>query len=84
MDFSLPADSRKVRMNYRRSVDHRDFGAGYLTESEMRQRKRENLLIVLKKTDWKIKGIDGAAELLGVKPTTLISQIQRLGLRKPA
>ena len=84
LDFSLPADGRKLKMSHRRSVDHRDAGAGYLTEAEMRQRKRENLLIVLQKTGWKVKGIDGAAELLGVKPTTLISQIQRLGLRRPA
>lgn len=35
----------------------------YLTESEMRRRERENLLAILEKTGWRIKGIDGAAEL---------------------
>jgi DNA-binding NtrC family response regulator len=84
LDFNLHVDGRKGRMNSRRWVDYGDFGAGHLTEAEMRQWKRQNLLVVLQKTGWKIKGIDGAAELLGVKPTTLISQIQRLGLRKPA
>jgi hypothetical protein len=29
----------------------------------------ENLFAVLQKTGWKIKGVDGAAELLGLKPT---------------
>jgi len=47
----------------------------------MRRREYENLFIVLKKTGWKIKGVDGAAELLGVKPTTLISRIRKLGLK---
>jgi DNA-binding NtrC family response regulator len=47
----------------------------------MRRREHENLFIVLKKTGWKIKGVDGAAELLGVKPTTLISRIKKLGLK---
>jgi transcriptional regulator with GAF, ATPase, and Fis domain len=56
----------------------------YLTESEMRSRKRENLFAVLQKTGWKIKGVDGAAELLGVKPTTLMSRIEKLGLKRPA
>jgi DNA-binding NtrC family response regulator len=56
----------------------------YLTDAEMRRRERENLFAVLQKTGWKIKGVDGAAELLGVKATTLISRIEKMGLRRPA
>jgi DNA-binding NtrC family response regulator len=56
----------------------------YLTESEMRRRERQNLFAVLQKAGWKISGINGAAELLGVKPTTLISRIERMGLKRPA
>jgi transcriptional regulator with GAF, ATPase, and Fis domain len=41
-------------------------------------------LAVLEKSAWRIKGENGAAELLGVKPTTLISRIKKLGLRRPA
>ena len=55
----------------------------YLTDSEMQRLERENLFAVLEKTAWKIKGIDGAAELLGVKPTTLISRIGKMGLKRP-
>ena len=36
----------------------------------------------LQKTGWKIKGADGAAELLGIKPTTLLSRIKKMGLQK--
>ena len=54
----------------------------FLTEPEMLRRERDNLLIVLEKTGWKIKGADGAAELLGVKPTTLLSRIKKMGLRR--
>jgi DNA-binding NtrC family response regulator len=54
----------------------------FLTDAEMRRRERENLFAVLRKTGWKIKGVDGAAELLGVKPTTLISRIEKLGLKR--
>ena len=53
-----------------------------LTESELRQHERQNLLAALAKTNWKIHGAGGAAELLGVKPTTLISRIKKLGLKK--
>jgi hypothetical protein len=31
---------------------------------------------ILRKTGWKMKGIDGAAELLGVKASTLIARAQ--------
>ena len=54
----------------------------FLTEPEIQRRERENLRIVLQKTSWKIKGADGAAELLGVKPTTLISRIKKMGLKR--
>jgi DNA-binding NtrC family response regulator len=55
----------------------------FLTDSEMQRLERENLFNVLEKTGWKIKGTDGAAELLGVKPTTLISRIEKMGLKRP-
>jgi DNA-binding NtrC family response regulator len=54
----------------------------FLTEPEIQRRERENLCMVLQKTGWKIKGADGAAELLGVKPTTLISRIKKMGLQR--
>ncbi len=58
-------------------------GAGYLTETEMRQRARDNLLAVLARSGWKVKGTDGAAQLLGVKPTTLLSRMKQMGLKRP-
>jgi transcriptional regulator with GAF, ATPase, and Fis domain len=56
----------------------------YFTETEIRRLERENILAILRKTGWKIKGANGAAELLGVKPTTLISRMEKLGLKRPA
>ncbi|MBR5690656.1 MAG: hypothetical protein IKX46_01735, partial [Verrucomicrobia bacterium] len=55
----------------------------YLTEEEMNQRQKENTFKVLQKTNWKIKGADGAAALLGIKPTTLLSRIKKMGLQRP-
>ena len=55
----------------------------FLTEAELQRRERENLLLVLETANWKIKGPEGAAELLGVKPTTLLSRMEKWGLKKP-
>jgi transcriptional regulator with GAF, ATPase, and Fis domain len=56
----------------------------FLTEAELQRRERDNLLAVLETAHWKIKGPNGAAELLGVKPTTLLSRMSKWDLKKPA
>ena len=84
LDFNVPPGKSLPAIDADSSTQPPQVRSGYLTEAELRERKRDNLLIVLQKTGWKIKGTDGAAELLGIKPTTLISQIARMGLRKPA
>ena len=56
----------------------------FLTEAEIQRRERDNLLLVLEKSNWKIKGVDGAAERLGVKPTTLLSRMKTMGLCRTA
>jgi transcriptional regulator with GAF, ATPase, and Fis domain len=58
--------------------------ATFLTETEMLRRERDNLLAVLEHSRWKIKGPEGAAELLGVKPTTLLSRMKKMGLSRPS
>lgn len=47
-------------------------------EPQSKQRQRRNILLALEKSRGKIFGDDGAAELLGVKPTTLASRIKKL------
>jgi transcriptional regulator with GAF, ATPase, and Fis domain len=53
-----------------------------LTEEDMRLREKANIEMALQHTDWKIYGSDGAAELLGLKPTTLLSRIKKMGILK--
>jgi transcriptional regulator with GAF, ATPase, and Fis domain len=53
-----------------------------LTESEMRDFQKNNLLAALNQADWKVSGPGGAAELLGVKPTTLADRIRTFGVRR--
>jgi transcriptional regulator with GAF, ATPase, and Fis domain len=39
-------------------------------------------MAALEAANWKIYGAGGAATLLGVKPTTLASRLQTLGIKK--
>ena len=51
-----------------------------IPEAEMRRLERDNLATALRLSEGRIYGEGGAAELLGVKPTTLTSRIKKLGL----
>ena len=42
--------------------------------------EHQHIVSVLEKTDWRVKGPGGAAEILGIKPTTLYTTMQRLGI----
>jgi transcriptional regulator with GAF, ATPase, and Fis domain len=54
-----------------------------LSYAQLKEFERENLLAALRLTRWKVSGSGGAAELLGLKPTTLVSRIKTLRLRRP-
>jgi transcriptional regulator with GAF, ATPase, and Fis domain len=54
-----------------------------LTETEFRMREKENTLAALNRCKWRVHGEGGAAELMGIKPTTLLSRMKKMGLRRP-
>ena len=53
------------------------------TAKEFEQLEKENLLQALETTGWRIAGKDGAAQLLGLKPSTLTSRMKSLGIERP-
>jgi transcriptional regulator with GAF, ATPase, and Fis domain len=44
---------------------------------------REHIRTVLESTGWRVRGQAGAAELLGLKPSTLEDRMTKLGLNRP-
>ena len=53
-----------------------------LSLDELVIRERAIVSKALERSRWKIYGADGAAALLKIKPTTLVSKMKRLGLRR--
>jgi PAS domain S-box-containing protein len=53
-----------------------------LTEAEMQELERQNIIKALNITNWKISGTDGAAALLQLPPTTLSSRINKLNIKR--
>jgi formate hydrogenlyase transcriptional activator len=45
--------------------------------------ERDHILAVLKASAWRIRGTGGAANRLGMKPTTLETRMAKLGLKRP-
>jgi formate hydrogenlyase transcriptional activator len=46
--------------------------------------ERRHILRALKETDWTVGGASGAAARLGMKRTTLLSRMKKLGISRPA
>ena len=59
-------------------IDLADSGGDTLADAEC-----EHILAALKQTNWVIGGPAGAAARLGMKRTTLLSRMQKLGISKP-
>ena len=88
LHFDLPAPEIQPRPSVQgRNGNSNGASAGpepsILTEPEFRALERQNILAALGKAAWRIHGEGGAAQLLSLKPTTLISRIKKLGLKRP-
>ncbi|MFO1512841.1 MAG: hypothetical protein U1F83_08025 [Verrucomicrobiota bacterium] len=56
--------------------------AKVLTRDQLKLHERESIVAALKQCAGKVVGVDGAAELLRMKPTTLASRIKALGIKR--
>jgi len=83
LDFDLPVTESAPVPSRPAAHAKSEAEPEFLTEAELQRRERKNLMTVLEKTHWKIKGENGAAELLGVKATTLKARIKKMGLKRP-
>jgi transcriptional regulator with GAF, ATPase, and Fis domain len=54
-----------------------DNGNHVLTEAEVRELERKNTVLALERAQWRVSGPNGAAKLLGVKPTTLADRMKK-------
>ena len=60
-----------------------DFQESILSEDlKLEDVVRNQILTVLESTAWRVKGKNGAAELLGLKPTTLYSKMKSMGIKR--
>ncbi|HIC81251.1 MAG TPA: hydrogenase, partial [Kiloniellaceae bacterium] len=74
--LALSADAQPVPR-----AESSEWSAEVLTEKEMQRRARANMMAALARCGGRVYGPDGAAALLGIKPTTLAARLKAAGLR---
>ena len=81
LDLAMPGDSGGT-LDPAPIEPTPDAHADFVTDAEIRAREKANMLAALRHAGWKVWGDDGAAQLLGLKPSTLAYKMKALGLRK--
>ena len=81
LEFELPHLNRIETVNSCAPQTSQD-GEEELSLDELEVREREIVLAALRRRNWKIYGADGAAALLQIKPTTLVSKMKRLKVQR--
>jgi formate hydrogenlyase transcriptional activator len=79
LTFDLPASRPKENTAQQAKPEVK---ATLLTRDELKRQEREAIVNALKQTNGKVSGPSGAAELLGMKPSTLASRISSLGISR--
>jgi formate hydrogenlyase transcriptional activator len=95
MEYSWPGNVRELRNSIERAMIVLNSSALSIevpknnsthpvTESQtLRETEIRHISKVLESVGWKIRGSKGAAEILGMKPTTLETRMSKLGIVRP-
>ncbi|HEX7063347.1 MAG TPA: sigma-54-dependent Fis family transcriptional regulator [Woeseiaceae bacterium] len=81
LDLSLPETAAASGSAKQRADDSGHDAV--LTEKELKALQKKNILAALKAANWRVSGKGGAAELLGIRPTTLNDRIRSFGIKRP-
>ena len=81
LQFNLPGNDFAPVVINNVSLNNEDDNSKPYTEVERIARDKENIMQALELCDNKISGAGGAAELLGIKPTTLASRLKNMGIQ---
>lgn len=81
LQFDLPTDNVATVSKSRTKHLDEDVLQVPCTETERLAHDRENIVLALTLSNNKISGVNGAAEMLGIKPTTLASRVKNFGIK---
>jgi transcriptional regulator with GAF, ATPase, and Fis domain len=79
LDRALPEGLRSIATV---PADKNDNTQRVRTAKELEAMERNNIISALETSGWKVAGDSGAANLLGMKPSTLSSRMKALGIER--
>jgi transcriptional regulator with GAF, ATPase, and Fis domain len=79
----LVSDGPHLRLSEHATLESAGAGSGATSPQSLEDVERKHILDVLKATEWRLEGREGAAAVLGLKPSTLRSRMQKLDIRRP-
>jgi transcriptional regulator with GAF, ATPase, and Fis domain len=80
--YSWPGNIRELQNVVERAVVLAGGPIVNVDESMVRSVERSHILRALNETDWVVHGKKGAADILGINPSTLRSRMEKLGIKK--
>jgi PAS domain S-box-containing protein len=78
LDLAMPGAQRAESLANMGSM----AGSEFVTDAEFRDLEKANMIAALRHADWRIWGPGGAADLLGVKPSTLTYRMKVFGIQR--
>ncbi len=78
LDLAMPSTNQAEKSLMLMPSENEEF----VTDAIFREKEKLNMIAVLRHTHWRISGTDGAAELLGIKPSTLAYRMKAYGIKK--
>ena len=78
LDLAMHSDHSAIEPLAPISSDDEEF----VTDAVFREKEKLNMVAALRYSKWRISGTDGAAELLGIKPSTLAYRMKVYGIKQ--
>ncbi len=79
----LVSDGPLLRLSEHVKLEPAGASSGAASPQWLEDVERKHILEVLQATAWKLEGREGAAAVLGLKPSTLRSRMHKLDIRRP-
>lgn len=93
MNYSWPGNVRELRNTVERAmiisnspkleIDPPGGSSSQASTLTLKEAETQHIRKILQNTSWRIRGKSGAAEILGMKPTTLETRMAKLGIVRP-
>ena len=80
LDLSMP----DLKPETDEAQESEPVSADILTDKDIKNLQKSNLIKALRQTNWRVSGTGGAAELLGVRPTTLADRMRTYKIKRPS